>query len=158
MAINTANVVAPVLAAPEVVVLFLAGVTGKTRLGNVFRRHAFERNDFLRIALFDVCLAWPMARLATRHLVFPTANFYELRVGSVREGFELIFVAVFTRVATYIIFGLVGGGFGLTLLISGVRRAAGTEPNNGRYHEDTDQGCFDDFKHKAFLEILFALD
>jgi hypothetical protein len=82
VAIDTTNVVAPVLAAPEVVVLFLAGVTGKTRLGNVFRRHAFERDDFLWIALCDVCLAWPMARLATRHLVLPTADFYELRVGS----------------------------------------------------------------------------
>jgi hypothetical protein len=98
-----------------------------------------------------------MARLATCHLIFPTADFYELRVGSVREGFELILVAVFTRLATYIILGLVSGGFGLTRLIS-VRRAAGTEPNNSRHHEDTDQGCFDDFKHRAFLEILFALD
>jgi hypothetical protein len=93
-----------------------------------------------------------MARLATRHLVFPTTDFYQLSVRSVREGFELIFVAVFTRLATYIILGLGCSEFGLIRLIE-VRRTAGTKPNNGCHHEGTDQGCFDDFKHRAFLEF-----
>ena len=88
-----------------------------------------------------------MTRLTTRHFIFPTADFYELRVGGVREGFELIFVAVFTRVTTDITVG-----FRLTRLIR-VGRTAGTKPNNSRHHEDTDQGCFDDCKHRAFLEF-----
>ena len=116
MAINTTDVVAPVLAAPEVVVLFLPGVTGKTRLGDVFRRQAFERDDLLGIAFFDVGLTWTMARLATRHLLFPTANLDELSMRRVRERFELIFVAVFASVATDVVFRFIDSWFGLARL------------------------------------------
>ena len=83
MAVGATDIVAPVLAAAKVVVLFFAGVAAQTCLRSLFRRFVFEGDDFLRIAFLDVSLAWPMARLATRHLVFPTANFYELRMGSV---------------------------------------------------------------------------
>jgi hypothetical protein len=37
VAIAATDVIAPMLAAPEVVVLFLAGVTGKTDFGGFFR-------------------------------------------------------------------------------------------------------------------------
>ena len=78
--IGATDVIAPVLAAAEVIVLFFPGVTRQTRLGDLFRRFVFERDDLLRIAFFAVRLAWSMTRLATRHLVFPTADLYELRV------------------------------------------------------------------------------
>ena len=109
MAISTTDIVAPVLAAAEVIVLLLAGVASQTCFRDFFRRFVLERDDLLRIAFFNVCLAWSMARLAAGHFVFLTADFYELRVGSVREGLELIFVAVFARLATHVIVGLVCG-------------------------------------------------
>ena len=118
VAVGASDVVAPVFAAAEVVVFLAAGVTTQTRLGDLFRRLVFERDDLRWVAFFDVRLTWTMARLATRHLFFPTAELRELRVRSVREVFELIFVAVFTRVATDEVVRFVSRGFGL----SGLRR------------------------------------
>jgi len=103
VAIGATDIVTPVLATAEVVVLFSAGVTSQTGLGDLFRRLVLERNDLLRIALFAVCLAGTVARLAAGHLVFPTADFYELGVRRVREIFELIFVTIFASLATYIL-------------------------------------------------------
>ena len=80
VAIDTADVVAPVLAAAEVVVLFPARVTPKTGLGSLLRRLTFKRNDLLRIAFFDVRLAWTMTRLTTGYLLIPTADLRELCV------------------------------------------------------------------------------
>ena len=111
--VSATDVVAPVLAAPEVVVFFPASMTGQTRFRDLFRRFVFERDDLLRIAFFTVRLAWTMTRLATRHLLLPTGKRGELRVRSVREGFELIFVAVFTSGAADVVFRLVSRGFGL---------------------------------------------
>lgn len=149
MAVSTPDIVTPVLAAAKVVVLLLAGVAAQTCFRDFFRGFVLERDDLLRVAFFNVCLAWSMARLATRHLVFPTADFYELRVGGVREGLKLIFVTVFTRLTTDVIFGLV---FGLAGLIN-LRGTAGTKPDKGCSYEDTNQECFDHFKHRAFLEF-----
>src|SRR6476661_112394 len=78
--VGAADVVAPVFTAAEVIVLFLTRVTGQTRLGDLFRRLVFERDDLLGIAFFAVCFAWSMARLATGNLVFPTADLDEFRV------------------------------------------------------------------------------
>ena len=69
-----------------------------------------------------------MTRLTARHLLFPTADARELSVRRMREGFELIFVAVFTSFAADVVVGLVSRR--LTLLR--VRRSAGTQPNKGR--------------------------
>ena len=80
VAIGTTDVVAPVFATTEVVVLFPARVATKTRLRSLFRRFLLERDDLRRIAFFDVGFAWPMTRLATSHLVFPTGDLRELRV------------------------------------------------------------------------------
>ena len=99
MAVSATDVVAPVLAATEVVVFFLAGVAGQTRLRSFFRRFVLEGNDLRRIAFFSVGLAWAMTRLASGHLVFPTANLDELSMRSMGERFELIFVAVFAGFA-----------------------------------------------------------
>ena len=71
MTISAADVIAPVLAATEVVVLLFAGVTGQTRLGDFLLRLVLERNDLLGIALFDMGLAGTVARFATGHFLFP---------------------------------------------------------------------------------------
>ena len=52
-------------------------------------------------------LAWTVAGLATRHLLLPTTKAGELGVGRVREGFELIFVAILTSFASYVLIRLV---------------------------------------------------
>lgn len=114
VAVSTADVVAPVFAAAEVVVLFTTGVTAQTRLGNLLRGLVLEGNDFLRIALLDVGLAWTMARFASSHLLFPTREFCKLSMRSVREIFELIFVAVFTNLTADVVISLEQGKFGRT--------------------------------------------
>jgi len=83
VAIYTTDIVAPVLTATEVVVFFLTRVTAKTRFGDFFRRFVFEGNDLLRIAFFDVGLAWTMTRFTTRNLLFPTSNLCKLSVRGV---------------------------------------------------------------------------
>ena len=71
--VGTANIIAPVLATPEVVVLFLACMAGKTSLRDCLGRFILERNDFCRIAFFQMSLTGTVTRFATRHLSFPTA-------------------------------------------------------------------------------------
>src|SRR5690349_2782251 len=111
--IGAADVVAPVLAAAEVVVLFPAGVTSQTSLGDLFGRFILERDDLFRIAFFGVRLARTVARLATRHLVLPTANLRELRMRSMRESLELVFVTVLARIAADVAVGVVARDFAL---------------------------------------------
>lgn len=103
MAIRAANIVAPVLAATKVVVLFPAGVTPQTSLRSFFRRLCFEGNNFAGIAVFCVGPPGTMARLATRNFGFPTIYFDELSVRSVREGLELIFMTGFATFAADIV-------------------------------------------------------
>ena len=58
VAFRTADVVAPMLAAPEIVVFFFSGVTRETRFGNFLRVLVFERNYLGFIAAaFDVRFA-----------------------------------------------------------------------------------------------------
>jgi hypothetical protein len=123
MAVDTADIVAPMLAAPEVVVLFPSRVTAKTGFGSFLRRLAFERNDLLRIAFFDVRFAWTMTRLTASHFVAPTADLRELRVRRVRESLELIFVAVFAGIASDVVVFVVGSRLGLSWLVCLRRRA-----------------------------------
>jgi len=98
VAVGTTDVVAPMLATPEVVVLFSSGMTAQARFGDLLRRFVFERDDLGGIAFFDVFLAWTMTGLTTRHLVFPTLQRAELGVRRRREVFELLFMTVFARV------------------------------------------------------------
>ena len=72
VAVSATDIVAPVLAAPEVVVLFAARVAGQTGLRDLFRAFVLEGDDLFRITLFSVRFAWTMTRLAARHLLFPT--------------------------------------------------------------------------------------
>ena len=74
VAIGATDIVAPVFAATEVVVLFLSRVAAETRFRSFFRRFSLERNDLRRIALFAVGFAGTMTRLATSDLIFPTRN------------------------------------------------------------------------------------
>ena len=103
MTVSATDVVAPVLAATEVIVFLSAGVTAQTRLRGFLRRLVLERNDLLRIAFFDVRLTWTMTRLAAGYFVFPTAKSCEVSMRSVRECFELIFVAIFTGLTAYVL-------------------------------------------------------
>ena len=156
MAVSATDVVAPVLAAAEVVVLFPACVTSQTGLRDLFRRFVFEGDDFLRVAFFAVSLTWTMTRFATSHLVFPTGKRGELGVRSVREGFELIFVAVFASLTADVIFRLIGRGFGLTSLY-GVRRTARSQPADSRDDEGANQEHFDGFIQARVLPELPCL-
>ena len=113
MTLSATNIVAPVLATTEVVVLLLARVAGKTGLGSFFGRLVLERNDLRRIAFLYVGLAWPMARFAASYLSFPTADRGKFGVRCMGEGFELIFVTVLAGFAADIISGDVGCRFGL---------------------------------------------
>ena len=80
MTIGATDIVAPVFASTEVVMLFLARVTSQTDLGYLLGRHRLERHDFSRIAFLNMRLAWSMTRLTTGNLVLPTAHADELRV------------------------------------------------------------------------------
>ena len=80
MTIDTTDVVAPVLAAAEVIVLFFSCVTGQTGFRNFFRRFVLKGDDLLWITFFGVRLTWTMAGFATRHLIVPTTNLSELEV------------------------------------------------------------------------------
>ncbi len=61
-------------APPEIVVFFFARMTRETRLGNLFGRFVFERDDFFRVTLFEVRFAWAMTLFAAGNFSFPAAN------------------------------------------------------------------------------------
>ena len=148
MTIDTTNIITPVLAAPEVVVLFLARVTGKTGFGNVLGRFAFEGNDLLGISLFSVRFTWAMAGFAPSHLIFPAAYVGKLRVGRVRERLELILMAVLTNLTADVIGRLRLRDFGRADL----RRLRGivvAEPPERGENKSADQECFDESTHSV---------
>lgn len=103
MTIRAAYIVAPVFAAPEIVPFLFAGMTGETRLRDFLGRLILERDDFCRVAFFQVCFARSMASFATRYFLFPTADLGETGMRSNREGFELILVTVFAGLAADVI-------------------------------------------------------
>jgi hypothetical protein len=143
VAVSATDVVAPVLAASKVVMFLSARVAAQARFRDLFRSFIFEGDDLLRIAFLTVGFAWTMAGFATGHFLLPTADLDELSVGSLRERFELVFVTILASVATYVIFRLIGHGFGMTRL-NRVRRTVGTQPTDARSDEGTDQECFDE--------------
>lgn len=144
MTVSTPNVIAPVLATTEVVSLLFASVTRKTSLGDFLRRFVLEGNDLFGIAFFRVGLAWAMTGFATSYLVFPTANRRKRGVGSVREGFELIFMAGFAGFAADVIFGVVTRRFDLAGF-DGLRRTAGSEPHEAGGQRAANAQRLDDF-------------
>ena len=80
MAVDTTDVIAPVLAAAEVIVLFFSCVTGKTGFRNFFWCFVLKGDDLLRITFFGVRLTWSMTGFAPRHLLVPTTNLSELEM------------------------------------------------------------------------------
>src|SRR5205085_3364160 len=121
--VGAADVVAPVLAAPVVVVLLTPRVACETGFGDLLGRLMLE-NANLEVLFFDlgrvlpgvnrcvdrinVRLACAVAGLAADYLALPTRFVGELGVGRVREVVELIFVAVATAFRPDVI-GRVGG-------------------------------------------------
>src|SRR5262245_3462619 len=94
MAVSAADVVAPVFATAEVVVLFSPRMTGQTRFRDLFRRLVLERNDLGRIAFLRVGLAWSMTSLTTGHPVVPPLQTAGFGVRRGQEIFELVLMAV----------------------------------------------------------------
>ena len=105
MTIGATDIIAPVFAAPEIIVFLFARMAGKTRLGNVLGRLILERDDLCRVTFFRVVLARSMTRFTAGYFSFPTADFGETGVRSMREGFELIFVTVFASFAADVVIG-----------------------------------------------------
>ena len=74
MTIGAADVIAPMLSATKVVVIFFACVTGQTSFRDLFRSFVLEADDFCRIAFFGVRLARTVTSLAPGNFPFPTAD------------------------------------------------------------------------------------
>ena len=75
-----ANIVAPVLSTPEIVVLFSTGMASKANLRGCLGRFILERDDLRGIAFRKVCLAGTVTGLATGHFSVPTLQGCELGV------------------------------------------------------------------------------
>ena len=75
--IDAPNVIAPVFASAEVVVLLLTSMASQTSLGCLFGGLVLEVNDLAGISLINVLLAWSMARFAPSDLVFPISDICE---------------------------------------------------------------------------------
>ena len=112
--VGAADIVAPVLAAPVVVVLLAARMARETSVGDLLGRHRFQDAN-LQVVLLDrgwVCarvngrvdhvnvgLAGAVTGLAAHNLALPTFLIRELGVRGVGEVVELIFVTVLTAFA-----------------------------------------------------------
>ena len=78
MAFRAADVVAPVIAAPEIAVFLFSGVTAETGFGNFLRVFVFERNYLGLVAVaFDVRLARSVTRFAADDFAFPGGKIFE---------------------------------------------------------------------------------
>jgi hypothetical protein len=117
MTVCATDVVAPMLAAPEVIVLFPAGMAVQTGFRDFFRGLVLEGDYLSQVtAALNVILAWAMAGFAPSDFVLPAAYLCKVGMRSVREGFELIFVTVFAGFAADVISGTVAYWFGLAWL------------------------------------------
>ena len=103
MTIGAADTVTKVFAAPEVIAFLFARMAGQAGFGDFLPGLVFERDDLRRVAFFQVGLAWSMTRFAAGYFFFPTADFGEAGVRSMREGLELILVTIFARLAADVI-------------------------------------------------------
>ena len=75
MAIGAGYIIPPVLAAFEVIMFFLAGMTLQTRLGDLLGCFIFESSNLCLIATtFDVSFAWAVARFTPLLLWLPTGS------------------------------------------------------------------------------------
>lgn len=141
MTIRAADVVAPVFATTEVVVFFLSRMTAEAGLRGFFRRFRFERNNLLRVALFEVSLAWSMTGFATGYSSFPATAGRQPCMGGMCESFELVLVAILTSLAADVVIRFEES----QLDFAERRRLRGvvaTKPDGCREYKPTDQECF----------------
>lgn len=90
MAVGASYVVAPVVAAAEIIVVFLAGVTRKASFGRRFRIHLEENLDLSLVsAAINVGLSRAVTRFAADHLSLPGRYRAELSVFGHRYPIEL---------------------------------------------------------------------
>ena len=109
--VRAANIVAPVLAPAEIIMLLSACVTRKARFRNLFRRFVFEGDDFCFVTVsFNVILARSVARLTTQHFTLPALVMGQYSVLRLRESVELIFVAALTGFVADIITAVLRNG------------------------------------------------
>ena len=80
MTICATDVVAPVFATTEVIVLFSSRMTRQAGFRDLLCGLVFEGDDLRRIAFLDVRLAWSMTCFTSGYLVFPTAQIAKLRM------------------------------------------------------------------------------
>lgn len=97
------------LTASKVVVLLPARMAGQTSFRNLFGGLVLEGNDLCRITFGYVLFTWSVARLTSGYLVFPAIESTQFGMGSRNKILELIFVAVLTRFASYILIVLGSG-------------------------------------------------
>ena len=105
-------------------------------------------------------LAWPMTRFAASNFSFPTADLGKLGMRCMREGFELILVAVHAGFAADIVSGAGGCGFGLVRLngrlngrLNAFGSTAGGYPHKCSSQRGANEQRFDD----SFWTQLSAL-
>jgi len=135
MAIGTADIIAPVLTATEVVPLFLAGMTAQTGLSRLFRRLILERNDLGDVAFGDVIFPRTMTGLTAGDFVLPAADLGKLSVGSMRVGFELVFMTVLACVTTDVARLISPGDYGRRLRLGFVRTNGLGTSGRGKPHD-----------------------
>ena|ERR1043166_539629 len=143
MAIGATDIVAPVFAAPEIVVFFTTCVAGKAGFRCFFRRFVFERDYLCGIAFFCVGFAWPMAGFAAGYFSLPTTDRGQGGMRRMRISFELILMTILTGFTADIISGVVGCGFGLARLNS-LRRASRGKYQESNYQRAANEQRLDD--------------
>jgi hypothetical protein len=75
MTIGTTHIVAPVLAAPEIVALFFAGVAPKARIRYLLGRFVLKSSDLsLVTGTFYVSPSWTMTRFTALLLRLPACR------------------------------------------------------------------------------------
>jgi len=74
MTIRTADVVAPMFPAAEIIPFLFTGVAGEACFRDLFGALVFERNDLLWIAFGEVRFAWSMTRLTASYFSLPALD------------------------------------------------------------------------------------
>ena len=122
MAIRAADIIAPVLAATIVVVLFFASVASEASFGNLFGRFSGEGTNLGFIAAaVNVSFAGAVTGFATLTVCLP-ASVSELGVSGLRKANELVLVASLASLAAGEVCGRgISGGKGGRLLVVRIR-------------------------------------
>jgi hypothetical protein len=141
VAIRTTDVVAPVFPAPEVVVLFLAGVAAETCFRDLFRRLVLERDYLCGIAFLDVGFARTMTRFTACDFSLPTGYAFKLGMRGMGKSFELVLVTGFASLSADVVLRHGDPRFGRTNRRR-LRWVVVAKPTDRGGNEHTDQECF----------------